>query len=80
MIFFEFSADMVMLGRIPARLCCIMGKQTARRTQNYMQMAEKAYYLQGTQAVMLKNRNGKSDNFELSGEDAVALVLKAVVL
>lgn len=79
MIFFEFSPFVVMSGRVPATLCCLNGAPSTART-DYMQLAEKAYYLEGTKAVILKNRNGKTDNFDLSREDAVALVLKAVVL
>ena len=82
MIIFEFSTFMVMSGRVPARLCVMKGDLIQNRTSrfSYMQLAEKAYRLDGTLAKMLKNKNGKLEDFELSGEDAVALVLKAVVL
>ena len=82
MIIFEFSDYMVDSGRVPARLCQLNGDPITKRTSrhSYMMLAEKAYALEGTKGYMLKHRNGDLIEFEISGEDAVALVLKAVVL
>jgi hypothetical protein len=75
---------MVMSGRAPATVCQVPGQvpgsMLGKDNFRYFQLAERVYTLDGTTAKILKNRNGKLDDFELSKGDAVALILKAVVL
>jgi hypothetical protein len=82
MIIFEFSDFMVEAGKVPAPVCVMKGPNIQNRTSRhgYMQLAERAYRLDGSYATVMKDRNGSLKDFELSGEDAVALALKAVVI
>lgn len=81
MIILEFSMGVWLQGRVPAQLCVIHSPMEQNpKHRRYVELADKVYSLQGTQARVMKDRNGVPTDFEISGEDAVALVLKAVVL
>lgn len=82
MIIFEFSDFMVRTGRVPAQLCQLNGKPITKRTSrhSYLALAERVYLLEGTTAKVIKDRYREPKDFYISREDAVALVLKAVVL
>jgi hypothetical protein len=80
-IIFEFSDYIVESGKLTGPICRLNDGAVRRISRHtYMMFAEKAYFLDGTHATMVKDRSGELKDFELSGEDAVALVLKAVVL
>ena len=67
--------------RVPSMLCVIRSPMEQNpKHRRYLELADRAYFLNGTKARVVKDRNGVPTDFELSREDAVALVLKAVVL
>lgn len=73
--------DIWMQGRVPSQLCVIRGPmEPTPKHRLYVQLANKVYSLQGNRARVMKNRNGVLTDFDISGEDAVALVLRASVL
>jgi len=81
MIIFEFSEAFAASGNVPGAICQAPGRVPAVGEFKYFQFAERVYALDGTTAKMLKNRfTGQLEDFELTREDAVALVLKAVTL
>lgn len=82
MIVLEFSDYMVDFHkRAPARICVIhQPMEHIPRNRRFFELAEKVYVIEGTTAKVIKDRYGDLKDFYISGEDAVALVLKAVVL
>lgn len=81
MIILEFSMNVWLQGRVPAQLCIIHTPlEQHPKHRRYVDLADRVYSLHGTRAMVLKDRYKPPGNFDISGEDAVALVLKATVL
>lgn len=82
MIVLEFSDAMVKFHkRAPANICVIhQPMEQIPRHRRFFELADKAYVIEGTTAKVIKDRHGELKDFYISREDAVALVLKAVVL
>jgi len=81
MIIFEFSEVLVASGKVPGAICQVTGRVPEVGELKYFQFAERVYTLDGTTAKMAKNRfTGQLEDFELTREDVVALVLKAIPL
>ena len=82
MIVLEFSDAMVDFHkRAPSRICVIhQPMEQNPKHRRFFEIAERAYVIEGTTAKMIKDRYGELRDFYISREDAVALVLKAVVL
>jgi len=81
MIILEFSMGVWLQGRVPSQLCVIRSPMEQNpKHRRYVELADRVYSLHGTHARVMKDRNGVPTDFDISGEDAVALVLKAVVL
>jgi len=80
MVILEFSEEVVAKGWAPAQLCQILSLK--HNSKRYIELADKVYvvYTEGLTARIIKDRFGVAQDFILSGEDAVALSLKAVVL
>lgn len=76
----EFSADTVASGLAPAELCQIL--YLKHSTAKYMNLADKIYTINEEKLTgsYIKNRSGQLQDFIISGEDILALALKAVVL
>ena len=81
MIILEFSMGVWMQGRVPSQLCLIHKPMEQNpKHRRYFDLADRVYSLHDNQARVMKDRNGVPADFEISGEDAVALILKAAVL
>lgn len=80
MIYLEFSDYVVNHSTLPSNLCCVNRPQHEAKFLNILQMAERAYHIEGNELTEIKNRYSTRGTMYISDEDKVVLKLRAVLL
>jgi len=78
MIFLEFSDMAIRIAGAPAALCMINMENTDYREE--MQFAERAYLVKGNTVTEIKNRYGIKDEYFISDEDKIVLMMRSVLI